>query len=228
MNLKIKDLMELLAVSEKTIYRWLKEKKIPAYRIQNQYRFSRTEINEWLLKNRINFTDKILDLALTREPLSLTECIYRGTIDYNIEGSNVEEVIRNAVASIRTPHDLDKATVIDALLKREEMMSTGIGHGIAIPHPRNPIISDGSETSVSICMLAEPVDFHSLDRTPVHTLFIVLTANPKRHLEILSKISYMCQKSEFRELLEKRAQRHSITEYVDKIEKDWLNKADAE
>jgi nitrogen PTS system EIIA component len=225
MNLKIKDLIELLGVSEKTIYRWLKEKKIPAYRIQNQYRFSRSEINEWLLANKINFTDKILDLAQSREPLSFAECIYRGTIDYNIEGTNVEEVIRNAVASIRTPRDLDKITIIDALLKREEMMSTGIGHGIAIPHPRTPIITDASETSVSICMLAQPVDFHTLDNTKVHTLFIVITANPKRHLEILSKISYICQKNDFRELLESRAPRHSITEFIEQTEKDWLSKA---
>jgi nitrogen PTS system EIIA component len=225
MNLKIKDLIELLGVSEKTIYRWLKEKKIPAYRIQNQYRFSRTEINEWLLANRISFTDKILDLALAREPLSLTECLYRGTIDYNIEGSNVEGVIKNAVNTIRTPRELDKNLIIEALLNREDMMSTGIGHGIAIPHPRSPIITDASETSVSICMLANPVDFKSLDRTPVHTLFIVLTANSKRHLEILSKISYMCQQSDFRTLLEKRSPRQAITAYIDRTEKEWLDKA---
>ncbi len=61
MDLKIKDISELLQVSEKTVYRWIMGSKIPAYRINHQYRFDKTEINEWILKNKINFSDKILE-----------------------------------------------------------------------------------------------------------------------------------------------------------------------
>jgi PTS system nitrogen regulatory IIA component len=225
MDLKIKDIVELLGVSEKTIYRWLKEKKIPAYRINHQYRFSRSDINEWLLKNKINFTDKVFDLSLAKTPLSLRELVGRGIIEYNIEGAVVGDVIRNAVKSMKISGNLDKETVIEALLSREEMMSTGIGHGIAIPHPRNPIITDAGFASVSICMLAEAIDFLSLDRVPVHTLFIVLSANPKRHLETLSQISFICQRDDFRKLLEERAPRNTILTYLENIENEYFNKA---
>lgn len=59
MNLKIKDICELLQVSEKTVYRWIKDNKIPTYKINNQYRFNKAEINDWILKNKITVTEKI-------------------------------------------------------------------------------------------------------------------------------------------------------------------------
>ena len=53
MDLKIKDVAELLNVSETTIRRWLAEGKIPAYRLHHQYRFSRIEIENWMLSCRL-------------------------------------------------------------------------------------------------------------------------------------------------------------------------------
>ena len=121
---------------------------------------------------------------------------------------------------------MDREKITDALLKREEMMSTSIGGGIAIPHPRTPVITDVENASVSICMLEEPVDFRSLDGIKVHTLFIVLSANPKRHLEALSHISFLCQKKDFRQLLEDRAENDTILSYIEKAETEFLNKVE--
>ena len=53
MDLKIKDVAELLSVSETTIRRWVNDGKIPAYRLQQQYRFSRSEIENWMVSCRL-------------------------------------------------------------------------------------------------------------------------------------------------------------------------------
>ena len=53
MDLKLKDVADLLNVSEVTIRRWLADGKIPAYRINNQYRFSREEIEDWVLTQKV-------------------------------------------------------------------------------------------------------------------------------------------------------------------------------
>ena len=53
MDLKIKDVADLLNVSETTIRRWLSDGKIPAYRINHQYRFNRIEIEDWVMKHKI-------------------------------------------------------------------------------------------------------------------------------------------------------------------------------
>src|SRR5580698_1897284 len=56
MDLKIKDVAELLNVSETTIRRWLKDGKIPAYQLNHQYRFSREEIEEWMMKCKLKLS----------------------------------------------------------------------------------------------------------------------------------------------------------------------------
>ena len=103
-------------------------------------------------------------------------------------------------------------------------MPTAVGKGIAIPHPRNPIITDLKSASVSICCLEKPVEFGSLDNQPVHTLFILLTASPKMHLEVLSKVSYLCQDDAFLDLLKAHANKEIILDYVSKRELDWQKK----
>ncbi len=103
-------------------------------------------------------------------------------------------------------------------------MPTAIGSGIAIPHPRNPIVADGNNSSVSICYLSKPVEFGALDNQPVHTLFILITATPRMHLEVLSKISYLCQNNVFLKLLKKKADKEEILTNVIAMESDWRNR----
>lgn len=220
-DLKIKDVAELLQVSEKTIYRWIKENKIPSMRINWQYRFNRDAINEWVLKNNISVMEPIHDDSGSLHKADIAECLRKGGIHYKVSGSNVEEILRNAVDLINIPSGLDKETIVWHLLKREAMMTTAVGSGIAIPHPRTPLISDISCESVSMCFLDHPVDFKALDNVPVSVLFIVLSANQPRHLQILSQISYLCRKEEFIKLLASQALRDEIFNCIVEEKKGW-------
>lgn len=224
MKLKIKDVADMLQVSEKTVYRWVKEKKIPCYRIHHQYRFSLAEINEWVLSNKIELSANLMDRKLARRPTNFTDLLKRGGIHSGISGTTIAEVLCNAIDRIPKPTGIDAEEITSALLSREQMMSTAIGHGIAIPHPRNPIVTNIEDASVSICFLEQPVDFGALDGKPVHTLFVLLTFSPRRHLEVLSKISYLCQMEEFRTMLEKRAPQQELLDFIREKELAWQNK----
>ncbi len=224
MNLKIKDIVDLLQVSEKTIYRWIKDKKIPAYKINHQYRFNKTEIHDWILKNKIQVSGKIFDLSSTPKAVNLLDHLREGGVYYNIEGEDVSEVIKNAIYTISTPPEADKDTIVTSLLQREEMMPTAIGKGIAIPHPRNPIITDIDKESISICFLRNKIDYSALDCMPVETIFIILSATPQRHLETLSKISFMCQQDDFIDLLREQAPRKKIYDYIQAKELEWKSR----
>jgi len=224
MELKIKDIVDLLQVSEKTVYRWIKDKKIPCYRINHQYRFNRTEINEWILSNKIELSSTLINLTNPDRRDSLEQLLEKGGVVTQVSGENVREVLQSAVQRITTPQNISKEEILSALLSREELMPTAVGKGIAIPHPRNPIITDLKSASVSICRLERPVDFGSLDNQPVHTLFILLTASPKMHLEVLSKISYLCQDDAFLHILKEHSNKETILEYVRKRELDWQKK----
>jgi nitrogen PTS system EIIA component len=224
MELKIKEIVDLLQVSEKTVYRWIKDKKIPCYRINHQYRFNRAEINEWILSNRIELSSSLINLSNPERHDYLSQLLEKGGIVSHIAGENVHDVLRNAIQKINVPGHITKDEIFSALLSREKLMPTAIGKGIAIPHPRSPIITDLKNASVSICCLENPIDFGSLDNQPVHTLFILLTATPKMHLEVLAKISYLCQDESFLQLLNEHAPKEIILEYVRKREMDWNKK----
>jgi PTS system nitrogen regulatory IIA component len=119
---------------------------------------------------------------------------------------------------------LSQEEIFNALLSREELMPTAIGNGIAIPHPRNPIVTNPVNSNVSICYLHNPIDFEALDNKPVHTLFILLTATPKMHLNVLSKISYLCQDKNLLELLSSKSKKEIVMNFIKQKESDMLNK----
>ena len=222
MELKIKDIVGLLQVNEKTVYRWIKDKKIPCYRINHQYRFNRAEINEWILSNKIELSSSLINLGLNNH--NLPALLEKGGVVSGIEGRNAREALTDVVGKVPMPSGLSREDVLLALLSREELMPTAIGNGIAIPHPRNPIVTDPDNASVSICYLNEPVDFRALDGRPVHTLFILFTATPRMHLEVLSKISHLCQNDLFLENLSSRATEEEVMKYVREKEKEWQTK----
>ncbi len=225
MELKIKDIVEFLQVSEKTVYRWIKEKKIPCYRINHQYRFNKSEINEWILSNKIELSASLIHLSSSDGGDGLSRLLERGGVFSGITGGSVQEVLEHAVQKINAPPSISREDILSALLRREELMPTAIGKGIGIPHPRNPIITDIKTASVSICYLEKAVDFGALDGKPVHTLFILLTSSPKMHLEVLSKITYLCQDEAFYRLLQDAAQKDIVLNYIRDKEKAWDKKA---
>jgi nitrogen PTS system EIIA component len=224
MELKIKDIVDLLQVSEKTVYRWIKDKKIPCYRINHQYRFNRAEINEWILSNKIELSSSLIQLTNPERQDRLSQLLEKKGIVAQISGGTVQQVLQQAVQKVSTPPTVSKEEILSAIISREELMPTAVGKGIAIPHPRSPIVTDFTYASVSICYLETPVDFGALDHQPVHTLFILLTASPKMHLEMLSKISYLCQDNEFLQMLKEHAEKEKILEFIRQREAEWTKK----
>ena len=71
MDLKIKDVADLLNVSESTIRRWISDGKIPAYRINQHYYFSRTEIENWVISHKLDKTDGVPLLHAEKKMKSL-------------------------------------------------------------------------------------------------------------------------------------------------------------
>ena len=155
------------------------------------------------------------------QAVSLIDLIKKGDVHYGIIGSTVREVIDDVVRTIPIPKSADIDTVRASLLQREEMMTTAVGKGIALPHPRNPIISDIDEESVSICFLKNPIDYGALDGEPVKVLFIIISSNAKRHLEILSKISFLCKQEDFLKTLNDKPQKEVFLYYIERVEKEW-------
>ena len=215
MDLKIKDVASLLQVSEKTIYRWVNDHKIPSYKVNGQYRFKRDELEAWLQRSRQESPAETMDgnTQISGE-VDLVTLLHHGGIFYKISGDNVERVIRNAVELLSLPEYCPAENVVTALLARENLASTAIGDGIAMPHSREPIFTSANYEQLGIFFLYNAIDFKALDKKPVNVLFLILSSDRRRHLQTVRQIAYLCRQPEFRQLLNKEALREEIIDYI--------------
>jgi PTS system nitrogen regulatory IIA component len=225
MDLKIKDVADLLNVSETTIRRWLTEGKIPAYRLNHQYRFDRTEIEDWVMKKKLGHTpEEFVVKGVSKaaaEPeektgirqYSLFRAIHKGAVLRNVAGKAKNELIRNTMKKIAGDLNLDAEGLSELLLDRENLQSTGIGHGIAIPHTRDYLLETGHDVVV-VAFPEKPIDYDALDGEPVHTLFFLFACEDKRHLHLLSKIAHLSSLPETMALLKSKPTKEAFLEYV--------------
>jgi len=227
MELKLKEVAELLNVSSKTVYRWVWDGKIPCYRINHQYRFDLEEIRDWAgIDSGGSASDRAGGVEAEAR-VDVSELLRRGGIHYNIAGSSVKDVLANAVSQMNLPPSIDRGELLERLERREAMASTAVGDGLAIPHPREPIAASESDERVALCMLHEPIDFHSLDGGKVHSLVVVVSSDQVRHLRIISKLLFFRGGKEFSELLRRRALRDEIFGFVEEMERRFAGR-DAE
>jgi PTS system nitrogen regulatory IIA component len=218
--LDVKEVARLLSVSEKTVYRWITKNEIPAYKIGQTYRFNRVELLEWATAQRIKVSFDIFAEAVdSDEPLpAITESLNEGGIHYRIEGNDRESVLRAIVSIMHLPDDVDKDFLLGALLARENLGTTAIGNGIAIPHVRNPIIFHVNKPIVALCFLEEPIDFGALDGKPVNTVFAIVTHTVRSHLHVLSRLSFALHQPEVRRCIAPGSSRQEIMDVLAALE----------
>jgi PTS system nitrogen regulatory IIA component len=212
MNLSVKDAARLLSVSEKTIYRWIKQAIVPAYRVHEQYRFNRAELLEWATARRISVAPEAFQEPETDPtPLpSLSEALEAGGVFYRLEGKSRDEVLADLVDHLRLPEEVDRPYLLQVLIARERLASTAIGDGIAIPHPRNPVLLHITRPTVTLGFLENPADFHALDGRPVSILFTLISPTQRSHLHLLSKLGFVLKDRRFRKVLEGQGSREEI------------------
>jgi len=151
----------------------------------------------------------------------LADLVARGGILYHLPGASPREALTALVAALGPREAVPADTLLTALLEREGLMPTGIGRGIALPHPRNPVLTEGAEQFAAIAFLHQGVDWKALDGKPVHTLILLVSASAKRHLENLSKITFFCHDQAFQELLARRASREELLAFIRDAERAW-------
>ncbi|MDR2245868.1 MAG: PTS sugar transporter subunit IIA [Treponema sp.] len=150
----------------------------------------------------------------------LIPLIKRGGIVSGVPGTTPGEVIAHVIDAIPSPA-IDRGLLLRAVLEREALMSTAIGCGIALPHPRNPPVTERDEQFVLIAFLEQPVDWNSLDGAPVHTAILIVSASPKLHLRSLSQLNFFCRQDNFRLLLKNRASPEEIIAVIQSAEQTW-------
>ncbi len=209
MRLRVRDAAEMLNVSEKTIYRWITQKGLPAHRVNEQYRFNRAELLEWASSQRIPVSPKIFEEPEDAFIPSLADAMRAGGVHYRVGGVDKPSVLRSVVDVLPLP-EVDRDFLHQVLLARESLGSTAVGDGIAIPHVRNPITLHVERPVVALCFLENSIDFQAIDGKPVHTLFTIISPTIKAHLNLLSKLAFGLRDSPFAQAVRSQASREEL------------------
>lgn len=130
----------------------------------------------------------------------LTELLTRERIRIPLSARSKEELLRELVGVITGSERKDQDDVLRAVREREAVLSTGIGHGVAIPHGKSSAVS---ELRMAAGRVNDPVEFDALDGQPVSLVFLLVgpesAAGP--HIKALSRISRIVRRDDVRERL---------------------------
>lgn len=233
MDLKIKDVADLLNVSETTIRRWLVDDKIPAYRINHQYRFNRLEIEDWVMSQKLSkgshtsthsshpdnseaSQETPSQASGGSKQFSLYRAIHKGGVLYDIPGTTKEEVIRTTMKQLAIELNLDAEVISDLLMDREKLQPTALNNGIAIPHTRDFLLNAHYDV-LAVVFPEHPIEYGALDNKPVQILFFLFASDDKRHLHLLAKTAHLSSQPETLQFLQSKPSKDKLLEYI----KNW-------
>ncbi len=209
MDLKIHEAAKLLGVDADEVSGWIENKGLPAHHFQEQYRINSVELQEWALEHGIRVPPELMAVNRSagngRAP-DLIAALERGGLHPRVPGRTRDDVLAAVAALPGIPKAIDRDLLLQLLLAREMLASTGVGGGIAIPHPRSPIVLDVEvPPTLLLSYLQQPVDFNAIDGKPVWAVFLLLSPTIPDHLRMLSQLSYALHDAQVRTLLERKA-----------------------
>lgn len=152
--------------------------------------------------------------------MKLADFLVRDAILADLKASDKEGAIREIVESLTTTGDLkrDEAdSIINAIMKREELGSTGIGNGVAVPHTKHPSVAKMVGT---VALSRKKLDFASIDRESVDLIFLLVSPpdRPGEHLRALENISRHLRVDMFCKILRQSATKDDIIEVLEEAD----------
>ncbi len=223
MKLPIEQIAAALDLPRRKIERWIRQGRIPLNRRGDACTFDREALERWAEQHHLQFCpDSERRASIGQPPAdSLVSALDRGGIHYDIEGQQVADIIRATVDRLTEIAPEVKPDLVDKLIERENLTSTGLGNGIAVPHPREPESLPIVSASIAACYLKTPVDFNALDGKPVNLLFVLLSPSVRTHLQILSRLSYCLRDKAFVAFLHSCPEPGTLREKFEAMEVRW-------
>lgn len=193
----IEEVAEHLRVSERTVYDWAQKGEIPCGKFGTSWRFKRQDIETWI-DRRLNvdknkqpdFVPLMFDSVIRKENIIL------------VERATKAEILNKLIDLLaENPEVKSKNEMKEGIYHREQLMSTGIGMGIGIPHVR---LRSVKNIIMAAALVRHGVtDYESLDSIPVKLIFMIAARDDQhtQHIKLLSQLSSRLKDENFRNLL---------------------------
>lgn len=145
--------------------------------------------------------------------------IHRGGVFFDVEGTSPQEIYKNISEQIDKPEGVTSDLIYNALCAREQVLSTAVGNGIALPHARASIIKSEENQKICVVYLKNPIDMQAPDEREVFVMFVLLTSNSQVHLKVLTELAGLFRNLRFRKALESHAGEAEILSLIRELDK---------
>jgi PTS system nitrogen regulatory IIA component len=218
MQLTVRDAARLLGVSEQVLERWVRKGELPAQLVDDRYRFNRIELLEWAAQRKMPVSAEILEEpGLVQRALPpLSQAVRAGGIHRGLPGGDKETLLRAMVDRLPATRGFDREFLFQMVLAREHLGSTSLGNGIAIPHPREPIVLRVDQPVVAIYFPEPPVAFGA--GPAVHTLCLLVSPSTRAHLHGLASLATALRDPDVAAKLAARASDAEILAAIERVE----------
>ena len=151
--------------------------------------------------------------------VDLPALIHRGGVFFDIEGKTPQEVYKIISEKIEKPQEVTGEQIYSALCAREQVLSTAVGNGIALPHARASIVKYEEDQKICVVYLKNPIDMQAPDEREVYVMFVLLTHNSQVHLKVLTALAGLFRNLRFRKALESHAQEAELLSLIRELDK---------
>jgi PTS system nitrogen regulatory IIA component len=221
----VEGLAAYLHLSPAQVGRLAERDKLPARRVQGQWKFSPAEIHHWL-EERIGASDEeeltniegFLRPAAAEEPPSIADLLRIEAIAVPLlartRGSVIKEMVTTAA---RTGLVWDPSRLSDAVSAREELHSTALENGVALLHPRRPMPSILGGPVMAFGRTDRGIPFGGSMLTDL--FFLICSIEDRGHLQVLARLSRLLAAADFVAGLRAAADPHAVHELIEEREK---------
>ncbi len=199
----LKAVAEMLRINENDVSQLAQKGDLPATKVARQWRFNRADVSRWISRRSVSpSVARQLPPEAVGMPRLLTVAgsLVPSRVRLDLAARDKDGILRELVGLVLDPKK-DKRlteTFFKALKAREDLCSTSVGEGVAIPHARNAIVGLVEQPVIAYGRSKLGVDFGAVDGRPVHHYFLLCAPNVREHLQLLARVARLANEAEVR------------------------------
>lgn len=224
-SITLKELTEMLGADSRRLERMAQRGEIPCQKVGGQFRFNRAEITEWLQQQIGNLNDDHLaevDAGMAahkqgqQELAIVTPLLRQEAVTPQLDSRTKTSTLRKLVTLAEcTGLVYDSQALLEAIVHREELCSTAMESGIAIPHPRRPLPYEIADTLLVVARAEQGIIFGAPDG-PTHLFFLIAAQDDTHHLHLLARLCRMLRHSDLiQDLLQAQSSEEMIQRMIE-------------
>jgi len=183
-----KEAAAFLRLNPRTVTRLARQGKLPAIKVGRRWRFRPDALEGWAETRRSTPPAPPMTPHADILEFSLSSLVARDAVICDLEAGGTRAALEEVVARLQREGLLSEGELfLKMLMEREELMSTNIVEGVAVPHPRRAVPGMFERSMVAVAIAPRGVDFGG--GAPVRVFFVICAADDRAHLRILARLS---------------------------------------